>query len=114
MLLLKAIFFKFNSLVLIGNRTSFHSILAVILLVINKSDRLPLGGRPMLLISCVITERVGLNSILNSIIFLRIVKQIQGTKLYRVQKKKTKTKTKKQRNERRNRSGLVVKANLFF
>ena len=48
---------------LIGNRTSCHPIRSVIILVI-KQIGLPLRGRPILLITRMITDRIGLHSVL--------------------------------------------------
>ena len=48
---------------LIGNRTSRHPIRSVIILVI-KQIRLPLRGGPILSITCMITDRIGLHSVL--------------------------------------------------
>ena len=48
---------------LIGNRTSCRPIRSVIILVI-KQIGLPLRGRPVLLITRMITDRIGLHSVL--------------------------------------------------
>ena len=48
---------------LIGNRTSCRLIRSVIILVI-KQIGLPLLGRPILLITRMITDRIGLHSVL--------------------------------------------------
>ena len=48
---------------LIGNRTSCRPIRSVIILVI-KQIGLPLRGRPILLITRMITDRIGLHSVL--------------------------------------------------
>ena len=48
---------------LIGNRTSCRPIQSVIILVI-KQMGLPLRGRPILLITRMITDRIGLHSVL--------------------------------------------------
>ena len=48
---------------LIGNRTSCRPIRSVIIVVI-KQIGLPLRGRPILLITSMITERIGLHSVL--------------------------------------------------
>ena len=48
---------------LIGNRTSCRPIRSVIILEI-KQIGLPLHGRPILLITCMITDRIGLQSVL--------------------------------------------------
>ena len=48
---------------LIGNRTSCCPIQSVIILVI-KQIGLPLRGHPILLITCMITDRIGLHSVL--------------------------------------------------
>ena len=48
---------------IIGNRTSCHPIRSVIILVI-KQIGLPLRGRPILLITRMITDRIGLHSVL--------------------------------------------------
>ena len=48
---------------LIGNRTSCRPIRSVIILVI-KQIVLPLRGRPILLITHMITDRIGLHSVL--------------------------------------------------
>ena len=54
----------------IGNRTSCHPIRSVIILVI-KQIGLPLRGRPILLITRMITDRIGLHSaLLPLLIFL--------------------------------------------
>ena len=49
---------------LIGNRTSCCPIRSVIILVLIKQKGLPLRGRPILLITCMITDRIGLHSVL--------------------------------------------------
>ena len=46
-----------------GNRTPCHPIRSVIILVI-KQIGLPLRGRPILLITRMITDRIGLHSVL--------------------------------------------------
>ena len=47
----------------ICNRTSYHPIRSVIILVI-KQIRLPLRGRPILLITHMMTDLIGLHSVL--------------------------------------------------
>ena len=52
-------------IILIGNRTSFRPILSPITLVTIKQIGLPLHGRPSLLITRMITDRIGLHSVLS-------------------------------------------------
>ena len=51
-----------------GNRTSCRPIRTVIILVI-KQIGLPLRGRPILLITCMITDRIGLHSVLLPLLY---------------------------------------------
>ena len=57
---------------LIGNRTSCRRIWSVIILVI-KQIGLPLRGRPILLITRMITDRTGLHSVLLSLLIIIII-----------------------------------------
>ena len=57
---------------LIGNRTSCRSIRSVIILVI-KQIGLPLRGRPILLITRMITDRIGLHSVLLPLLIIIII-----------------------------------------
>ena len=57
---------------LIGNRTSCRPIRSVIILVI-KQIRLPLRGRPILLITRMITDRIGLHSVLLPLLIIIII-----------------------------------------
>ena len=58
-------------LLLIGNRTSCHPIRSVFILVI-KQTGLPLRGRPILLITRMITDRIGLYSVLFPLLIIII------------------------------------------
>ena len=58
-------------LLLIGNRTSCRPIRSVIILVI-KQIGLPLRGRPILLITRMITDRIGLHSVLLPLLLIII------------------------------------------
>ena len=55
-----------------GNRTSCHPILSVIILVI-KQIGLPLRGRPILIISRMITDRIGLHSVLLPLLIIIVL-----------------------------------------
>ena len=57
---------------LIGNRTSCRPIRFVIILVI-KQIGLPLRGRPILLITRMITDRIGLHSVLLPLLIIIII-----------------------------------------
>ena len=57
---------------LIGNRTSCHPIRSVIILVI-KQIGLSLRGRPILLITSMITDRIGLHSVLLPLLIIIII-----------------------------------------
>ena len=57
---------------LIGNRTSCRPIQSVIILVI-KQIGLPLRGRPILLITSMIIDRIGLHSVLLPLLIIIIV-----------------------------------------
>ena len=57
---------------LIGNRTSCRPIRSVIILVI-KQIGLPLRGRPILLITRMITDRIGLHSVLLPLLIIIII-----------------------------------------
>ena len=59
-------------LLLIGNRTSCRPIRFVIILVI-KQIGLPLRGRPILLITRMITDRIGLHSVLLPLLIIIII-----------------------------------------
>ena len=65
---------------LIGNRTSSRPIRSVIILVI-KQIGLPLRGRPVLLISHMITDRIGLHSVLLPLQIIMTKYQIIQSKL---------------------------------
>ena len=57
---------------LIGNRTSCRPIRSVIILVI-KQIGLPLRGRPILLITRMITDRIGLHSVLLPLLIIWVI-----------------------------------------
>ena len=66
---------------LIGNRTSCRPIQSVIILVI-KQIGLPLHGRPILLITRMITDRIGLHSVLLPLLIIIIITQHFITNLH--------------------------------
>ena len=57
---------------LIGNRTSCRQIRSVIILVI-KQIGLPLRGRPILLLARMITDQIGLHSVLLPLLLIRAI-----------------------------------------
>ena len=57
---------------LIGNRTEWSPIQSVIILVI-KQIGLPLRGRPILLITHMITDRIGLHSVLLPLLTVHVL-----------------------------------------
>ena len=60
---------------IIGNRTEWSPIRSVIILGI-KQIGLPLHGRPILLTTRMITDRIGLHSVLLPLLIILVIKQI--------------------------------------